>query len=184
MWAQNCVLHTKDTQMIRDFLPWAFLELMFSQEQRHDSHIVRGGAGCSHGTPGGESWADRRRGICSFPFKLKWRRLIFSKCLPEAAQEKRSLPIQAHMEQLTRGFPKHGQTSLCFPRTYGWPVFELHRSTDMQIFFNKHIKYEIQGWSEANFILYVDFWLCEVSVLLRSRVAQESGGLTVQGELH
>ena len=38
MWAQNYELHTKGTQMIRDFLPWAFLELMFSREQRkHDT---------------------------------------------------------------------------------------------------------------------------------------------------
>ena len=104
MWAQNCVLHTKDTRMTRDFLPWAFLELMFSREQRkHDMtatprvearpHRAWGCGVQPRDARGTIVSRPKRRGLCSFPFKLKLRCLIFSKCLPEAAQEKRSLLI-------------------------------------------------------------------------------------------
>ena len=82
LWAQNCVLHTKDTQMIRDFLPWAFLGLMFSREQRkHDTTatpcVEARGAATGHSGDNLEQTEETRH--LFFPFQTKVKMPYFFK---------------------------------------------------------------------------------------------------------
>ena len=165
MWAQNCVLHTKDTRMTRDFLPWAFLELMFSREQRkHDMTATprmeaQGAAtprvgvrGAATGRSGDNREQTKETRPLFFPFQTKVEMPYFFQVSSRSCSREAFITnMSSLVEQLTHGFPKHGQTSRCCPKIYSWPVLELHRSADRQ--YNKHIKYKIQGWSEANSIL-------------------------------
>ena len=151
--------HTNDKGLSALGLPGAHV-FTGAEKTWHDSHTARGSAatprmgvrGAATGRSGDNREQTEEMRPLFFPFQTKVEMPYFFQVSSRSCSREAFITnISSLVEQLTHGFPKHGQTSRCCPRIYSWPVLELHRSADTQ--YNKHIKYKIQGWSEANSIL-------------------------------